>query len=164
MIFLPYLSGELQPINDGHARGLFFGLSMSTGQADLVRAVLEGAAYAIAHNLEIAEELSAPIREIRAIGGPTRSALWCQIIADVCNRPVESAGRQRRRAAGQCAAGRDRCRADRRSWPRWPNRRRKSKQHFQPDADRHEHYRRLFAVYKQLYPNLRDLYVELARC
>ena len=37
MIFLPYLSGELQPINDGYARGVFFGLSMSTGKSELVR-------------------------------------------------------------------------------------------------------------------------------
>ena len=88
LIFLPYLNGELQPINDGYARGVFFGLGMNTGKAELVRAVLEGAAYAIAQNLEYAELLTAPILEVRATGGPTRSALWCQIIADVCNRPL----------------------------------------------------------------------------
>lgn len=36
-------------------------------------------------------------------------------------------------------------------------------QRFAPDVARHEHYRRLFAIYKQLYPNLKDLYAELAR-
>lgn len=88
LIFLPYLSGELQPINDGNARGVFFGLSMRTGQPQFVRAVMEGAAFAIAHNVKIAAEVGATINEIRAVGGPTRSPLWCQIMADVIGKPI----------------------------------------------------------------------------
>ena len=162
LIFLPYLNGELQPINDGYARGVFFGLGMHTGKAELVRAVLEGAAYAIAQNLEYAELLSGPIQEIRATGGPTRSALWCQIIADVCNRPLSvladeggaplgnallagsAVGLIEDIAATAAQAAETRTR-------------------YVPDAVRHERYGRLFAIYKQLYPDLKDLYVELAR-
>ena len=84
VIFLPYLSGELQPINDGYARGVFFGLSMSTGKAELVRAVLEGAAYAIAHNLEICRRAerarsrrSAPRAGRRAARSGARSSPTC---------------------------------------------------------------------------------------
>jgi len=88
LIFLPYLSGELQPINDGNARGVFFGLSMHTGQPQFIRAVMEGAAFAIAHNVKIATETGASISEIRAVGGPTRSPLWCQIMADVIGKPI----------------------------------------------------------------------------
>jgi xylulokinase len=88
LIFLPYLSGELQPINDGNARGVFFGLTMRTAQPQFVRAVMEGAAYAIAHNVKIATETGASINEIRAVGGPTRSPLWCQIMADVIGKPI----------------------------------------------------------------------------
>ncbi|MEO0564905.1 MAG: FGGY family carbohydrate kinase, partial [Chloroflexota bacterium] len=87
VLFLPYLSGELQPINDGNARGVYFGLSTSTTQADMVRAAMEGMAYAIAHNIDIAAKVGTPITEIRAVGGPTRSALWCQMIADVSGYP-----------------------------------------------------------------------------
>ena len=86
VIFLPYLSGELQPINDGNARGVLFGLNLNTEPPQLVRAVLESTAFAIAHNLSIADQVGAPIEEIRAVGGPTRSILWCQIIADVTGR------------------------------------------------------------------------------
>ena len=201
LIFLPYLSGELQPLNDGYARGVFFGLNMSTGKADLVRAVLEGAAYAIAHNLELAEEISAPeieidrgfdglggfsrikqeeksaeirrirpirglsepaIHEILATGGPTRSPLWCQIIADVCNRPLrvmaDSGGAPLGNAllAGAGIGLIDELAAVAEGTTQ-------VQQRFTPDAARHEHYRRLFAIYKQLYPNLKDLYAELAR-
>ncbi|OUC06075.1 hypothetical protein RY27_23280, partial [Litorilinea aerophila] len=83
LLYLPYLSGELQPINDGYARGLFFGLNMGTDRSDLVRAVLEGTAFAIRHNLQVTLDAGVAVHEIRAVGGPTRSRLWCQIIADV---------------------------------------------------------------------------------
>ena len=162
LIFLPYLNGELQPINDGYARAVFFGLGMHTGKAELVRAVLEGAAYTIAQNLEYAELLSGHIQEIRATGGPTRSALWCQIIADVCKRPLsvlaDEGGAPLGNAllagsavgligdltatAAEAAEVRTR---------------------YLPDAARHDRYGRLFAIYKQLYPDLKDLYIELAR-
>jgi len=88
LIFLPYLSGELQPINDGNARGAFVGLSMSTTPADMVRAVIEGTAFAIAHNTRLAAKVGTPITEIRAVGGPTQSPFWCQVIADVSVYPV----------------------------------------------------------------------------
>ena len=59
LYFLPYLSGEMQPINDGFARGVFFGLNAEMGRAHLVRAVLEGNALAIEHNLSLARTVHA---------------------------------------------------------------------------------------------------------
>jgi xylulokinase len=88
LLFLPYLSGELQPINDGHARGVFFGLSLNTRQPQMIRAVLEGTALAMRHNIEVAAEVGARLTELRGVGGPTRSPLWCQIIADATNQPL----------------------------------------------------------------------------
>jgi xylulokinase len=163
LIFLPYLNGELQPINDGHARGVFFGLSMSTGKAELVRAVLEGAAFAIAQNLEYAELLSAPILEIRATGGPTRSPLWCQIIADVCQRPLSVLADEGGAPLGNALlAGAGVGLID--DLATTAEQAAHVRHRYEPDADRHEIYRRLFSVYKQLYPNLKELYVELTRC
>jgi xylulokinase len=163
LIFLPYLNGELQPINDGYARGVFFGMSMNTGKAELVRAVLEGTAFAIAHNLEYAELLGAPILEMRATGGPTRSALWCQIIADVCNRPLSVLADEGGAPLGNALlAGTGvglieniTAAAELVSHVR---------RRHEPDTGRHDAYRRLLSIYKQLYPNLKELYVELARC
>ena len=88
LLFLPYLSGELQPINDGNARGVFIGLNMTTTRAQMVRAVMEGTAFAIAHNALVAAQVGTPITEVRAVGGPTRSALWCQMIADISGSPL----------------------------------------------------------------------------
>ncbi len=95
VIFLPYLTGELHPILDANARGVFFGLSIGTRREDIARAVMEGSAMAIRHNLSVARAAGADVQQLYASGGPTRSEPWCQIIADVTGQPlrvVESGG------------------------------------------------------------------------
>ena len=46
-LFLPYLSGERTPHNDGTIRGAFAGLSHDTDRAALTQAVLEGVAFSL---------------------------------------------------------------------------------------------------------------------
>lgn len=88
MIFLPYLSGERSPIWDPDACGMFFGLSFGKGRGHFYRAVLEGAAYALRHNLEIARQTGAQVTEMNSIGGAAASPLWMQIKSDVTGTPM----------------------------------------------------------------------------
>jgi sugar (pentulose or hexulose) kinase len=53
----------------------------------MLRAILEGCAFAVYDNIRIAEERGATIGECLGSGGATHSAVWCQIKADVYNRP-----------------------------------------------------------------------------
>lgn len=90
LLALPYLTGALSPYWDGNARGLFFGLSAQHGKAHLYRAMLEG--LAMEQRLStggVERALGASIECFRAMGGGSRSPLWCQIMADVLRRPVE---------------------------------------------------------------------------
>ncbi len=161
VLFLPYLTGELQPINDGNARGVFFGLSRATGVAELARAVLEGTAFAVAHNLAMAADIGVRVAELRAVGGPTRSPLWCQIIADVTGIPVSvmegdagaPLGDALLAAAGVQGHGDAAPAAARAARP---------VRTFAPGGARHERYQRLLAIYMELYPRLKDLFGELA--
>ncbi|PZF84352.1 xylulokinase [Jiangella anatolica] len=89
--FLPYLAGELHPVADPSARGVFAGLSLASGPGALARAVVEGTAAAIAHNLAACRSAGAAPDALVAVGGPARSALWCQAIADACGLPVRVA-------------------------------------------------------------------------
>lgn len=88
VIFLPYLAGERSPIWHTQARGVFFGISLSTRRSAMIRAILEGAAYMLRHNIEVAQSAGMTINEIRSLGGGARSALWNQIKADVLGIPV----------------------------------------------------------------------------
>ncbi|MCA0295841.1 MAG: carbohydrate kinase [Actinobacteria bacterium] len=88
LVFLPYLSGERSPIWDSDARGAFVGLTLATGRGELYRAVMEGVAMALRHNLEVAASAGAQVAELLAIGGATKSPLWMQIKADTTGLPV----------------------------------------------------------------------------
>jgi xylulokinase len=88
VIFLPYMMGERSPLWHTNARGVFFGLSLATGKGALVRSILEGGAFALRHNVEVAGRAGAEVREMRSVGGCSRSDLWNQIKADVLGMPV----------------------------------------------------------------------------
>ncbi len=88
LIFLPYLLGERAPVWDAYARGVMFGLQIQHGQAEMVRATLEGVVYCL---YGISQPLfeQADIHKIVATGGFARNELWLQILSDVFNLPVE---------------------------------------------------------------------------
>ena len=88
VVFLPYMMGERAPIWHTQARGVFFGLSLSTRRCDFIRSILEGTVFALRHNLEVAKNAGINASEIRSIGGGSKSDLWNQIKADVLGVPV----------------------------------------------------------------------------
>ena len=152
---------KLRPINDGNARGVFFGLSLNTSQPQLIRSIMEGTAFAMAHNILVAKEIGAVASELRAVGGPTRSPLWCQIIADITGLPLTvlkdnpgaplgnvflaAAGVGLIPHAGEAAARAavvDRV--------------------YEPKPNNQERYDGLFTIYRQLYPSLQQQYIALA--
>ena len=101
LVFLPYLSGERTPHPDPLARGAFVGLTVRHGLGHLVRAVLEGVAFGLRDAFELVRATSpTPLRELRASGGGTRSALWRQIVADVLGAPMSLTGTTEGAAAG----------------------------------------------------------------
>jgi xylulokinase len=88
LLFLPYLIGERSPHWNPLARGVFVGLTMSHGRAEMARAVLEGVALNLKMILDAFLEQGAVIQAMRLIGGGARSALWRQILADVYGLPI----------------------------------------------------------------------------
>lgn len=82
-LFLPYTVLDEAPLVDPAARGVFFGLRAGHTRAHLVRAVLEGVAFAIrqVHDSTIAQ--GGATRATLTVGGQAHSALWNQIKADV---------------------------------------------------------------------------------
>jgi xylulokinase len=89
VLFLPYLAGERSPLWDPSARGAFAGLSLRHGRAEMTRAILEAAAFAIRHVAEPILAAGSRVDAMRVCGGPARSDAWNQIKADVTGFPVE---------------------------------------------------------------------------
>ncbi len=88
VVFLPYLSGERTPHPDPNARGVFFGISHTTGAGEMCRAVMEGVAYSLKDTVEIFREYGLPVANVRAAGGGAASDLWLQIQADIYGTTV----------------------------------------------------------------------------
>ncbi len=89
LLFTPWLYGERTPVEDHAIRGGFHHLSLNHRRAHLIRAVLEGVALNLRWLLPHVERFAGRrFEQIRAIGGGAQSDLWCQILADVLNRPI----------------------------------------------------------------------------
>ncbi|HEY6569481.1 MAG TPA: FGGY-family carbohydrate kinase, partial [Candidatus Limnocylindrales bacterium] len=151
LLFLPYLAGERAPLFDDAARGAFIGLTLAHGRAELARAVLEGAAFAMRSVAEPLAVAGAPIRELRLAGRRSPGDAWARIKADVLGVPVaipsvgESAvvgaavlaaagvGAVRDLEAGVAAMTSIAARIE-------------------PDPDAHARYDSIYAVYRDLWP------------
>jgi xylulokinase len=89
LFFAPWLVGERTPVEDPSLRGGFFNLSLSTDRGAIVRAVYEGVALNLKWLLGHVERFCGrPFERLNFIGGGARSDPWCQILADVLDRPI----------------------------------------------------------------------------
>lgn len=83
LVVLPYFGVARSPIFDPEARGTIFGLTLRHGRGQLFRALLEGSAYEVRHNLEVMQAAGAAPEQLTSVGGGTKSGLWTQIVSDV---------------------------------------------------------------------------------
>jgi xylulokinase len=153
VLFLPYLAGERTPLWSSTPRGVFAGIAYTTTRADLLRAVMEGCAFAVVDNLRLAEDRGHRVSEWLGQGGAARSPLWNQVKADATGRPFTVArladgaeggaglalfalGARAVGLAGDPAETVERLLVQRRTW--------------EPDASRHARYLELFDAWHGL--------------
>jgi xylulokinase len=162
LLALPYWTGALTPYWDHHARGALIGLTGIHGKAHVYRAILESLAFEQRFLYAGAEEaMGQKVSRIVALGGGSRSRIWCQILADVLQRRVEVVSEPEStclgagvlaaaavgihpsiEAAAAAMTGTGRA--------------------FDPDDRNTGAYDRLYEVYRGMYPALRDLFGDLA--
>ncbi len=89
VVFTPWLNGEKTPVDSATLRAGFHNLTLTTTQADLIRAVYEGVAFNTRWVLGYLERfVRRRLDPLHIIGGGAQSAVWCQIFADVLGRTV----------------------------------------------------------------------------
>jgi xylulokinase len=88
LLYLPYMGNTLSPNWNSKAKGVFFGARLSTTRAHMIRALVEGVAFDLYSNVKIAKEAGVKVEELTLNGGPTKSAFWNQITANVTNLPL----------------------------------------------------------------------------
>jgi xylulokinase len=105
LTFLPYLVGERTPHVDPAARGAFVGLELRHDRGALVRAVLEGVAFALRDCLELLRSLGVDAEVARVSGGGARSDLWLRIVSSVLGVPLERTAAEEGAAFGAALLG-----------------------------------------------------------
>jgi len=89
VIFTPWSYGERSPVEDPYIRAAIHNLSLENSREDIIRAVLEGVAFNNRWLLAPVERfLGKRLEAITLAGGGANSDVWCQIFADVMNRPI----------------------------------------------------------------------------
>ncbi|WP_119071346.1 xylulokinase [Rubrobacter indicoceani] len=160
---VPYLNNALMPYWDFDARGIMVGWTGVHGKAHVYRAILEGIAFEQRLMTDGAETgLEKPVEHLIALGGGSRSALWCQIIADVMKRPISVAREAESTCLGSGMLAAAACgmhpgikeAAEAMSG---------TKAHFEPDDRRSVHYDELYEVYRDLYPSLRPVFPKITK-
>jgi xylulokinase len=97
---MPYWNGVMNPFWDDAASGAVIGWRGSHGPAHLYRAILEGIALEQRLVTIGIEAARGPIEELVVMGGGSKSALWCQILADVLDKRIVRAGSSEATALG----------------------------------------------------------------
>lgn len=100
LLFLPYLVGERSPLMDPLARGCFVGLTLRHELGHMVRAIMEGVAFAMRQILDIILAFELPVERLLAVGNGMGSPVWRQIMADVLARPLHLAAEGERPGVG----------------------------------------------------------------
>lgn len=102
LLYLPYLLGDRSPHMDPDARGVFFGLSSVHTRGNLARAVMEGVSYGIRDCLGVLNEMGICPAEMLLCGGGAKSQVWRQMLADVLSLPMRRMESSDSGALGAC--------------------------------------------------------------
>lgn len=83
ILFYPYFSGAAFPLRDNSRSGKIDGLRLCHDKYDIALALMEGVAFEVRLSLEKYREAGADIRNLKMMGGASRSELWSGIVSAV---------------------------------------------------------------------------------
>lgn len=161
LLCLPYLLGERSPIWDPAARACFIGVHYSHTREHFLRALMEGVIYGIYSVGQALEQTIGPCATIYANGGFSRSALWVQMLADVFNKNVYLPTVPEGSAFGAAIMGMYALgMLEKLEEASGMIRIRKT---FVPNPLHHQRYQQSYALFKELYPQLKDSFSRMGK-
>ncbi len=160
LITLPYLMGEKTPIWDNNAKAVIFGLALNHSKAHLIRAMMESVGYALYESFEILEgtldRINYPI--VMNEGGAI-SKVWREIITNIFNVPTVMVKNRVGAPYGDCLLAaktigfiKDYSIAKEKAQYIEP---------LEPQKKQNELYMEYFELYKSIYRNIKDRFIDL---
>lgn len=155
--FLPYMAGERSPIWNPDAKGVFYGLSFDKTRGHMIRAVLEGVAFSLEHNMRTAAETGVEVQVLNAMGGAANSRLWTQIKADVTGKRIEVPASDTATTLGAVLLAGVGCGVYD-GYEQAIKRTIVTTRVHEPDMEKYEIYKKAMERYLQLYEDLKDTF------
>ena len=163
LLFLPYLNGEQSPHFDLNCRGAFIGLAAIHTKADMTRAVLEGATFALRDILNGIRGCGVSPQSVRMCGGGSKSVFWRQLLSDIYGLPVTLPDMNSENSAALGAA--ILAMTGTGEYPGVPEACdqiiRLREEVYKPDPETAAAYDRVYRVFDSLYPKLRHSFEEI---
>lgn len=162
LVFLPYYAGAATPRYNSSARGTLVGLTFAHDRACMARAYLEGITLDMYELILAVQKSGTPVKEVRILGGPTKSEIWNQIQADVYGiqvRTLEVTDATLLGAAILAAVGAGLFNSIKEGSDKMVQ----IKKLYEPNIKNHQMYQELYELYAKIYESLDgDVYSRLA--
>ncbi|MCX7730958.1 MAG: FGGY family carbohydrate kinase [Candidatus Caldatribacterium sp.] len=156
LLVLPHFTMTGTPYFDSHSAGMVVGLSLNTTKKEFTKALLEGVSYEMKLNLALLKEAGIGVARLRAIGGGAKSPVWLQLKADIYGIPVETLSVSEAACFGAALLGR-KAKEGTADFAGLINDLVRVQRVYEPDLGRAKIYEERFAVYRRLYPALKNV-------
>ena len=164
LLLVPYWGAVMTPYWDQRARGVMAGFTGAHNRGDMYRALLEGVALEQALVTTMIEQKAGlDVREFITIGGGAASNLWRRIMADVSGKTV-----RRSQTVEASSLGAAICAAVATGWFRRIREAAEAmsgaiSSEIEPEPARAARYAELLGIYRELYPQTREICHRLSR-
>lgn len=155
LLMLPYFTASGPPYIDPKAKASIIGMDLSTKKEDIFKAIVEGLVFEIRLITELMEDSGVNIKELRAVGGGSKSDYWLNLKSSVMDKPIKKmkineAGCLATMMIAGSGIGKFRLKEAVKKFV-------KTDKEFEPDKKIFERYQDSFERYKRLYPSIKDL-------
>lgn len=86
LLTLPHYMGIRTPVPDAKAKGSMFGLHLGHTVGHMYRSLLEGLSFGMKQGFDV---IADEVKRVVVTGGGSNSEVWCQMLSDCLNQPVE---------------------------------------------------------------------------
>jgi xylulokinase len=155
VIVLPHFAQTGPPDFITDSSGVMAGLRLNTPRGEILKGIVEGIAYYLKECVDALPATGITITQYRAAGGGSKADVWVQTCADIMGRPfsrpaITEAGALGAAIIAGVGSGLFA------TFSEGVQAMVKLERSFDPDAARHERYAERYALYKPLWPLLRD--------
>jgi sugar (pentulose or hexulose) kinase len=156
LLTIPYWFGSLAPYWDNTSRGITIGWAGIHTRGHMYRSILEGVSFEHRMLLEaMASALNAKYREIAFVGGGAKSPLWSQITSDVFALPICVTSTVESSSLGAAIIGATGL-GIYQTFEEAADKMTSLEIKYRPNSETTDIYDRLFEVYKNIFPGVRE--------